>query len=70
LVPYNNAEALGQAAVTLLGDGERRAALVARGRERLHEVYHETVCVEKIETVYREVLARKGHHLPPPTKRL
>lgn len=70
LVPYNDAEALGQAAIALLGDGERQAALAARGRERLQEVYHETVCVEKIETVYREVLARKGHHLPPPTKRL
>ncbi len=59
LVPPDDSGALAEALVALVEDTERRRDLATRGRARALEFAWPRV-TERIEAVYREVLARKG----------
>jgi phosphatidylinositol alpha-mannosyltransferase len=57
--PPGDVPALAEAIVTLVEDPERRAALARRGRERALEFAWPRI-TDRIEAVYRDVLARRG----------
>lgn len=58
LVPPGDAEQLGQAILTLLGDRERRLRMGRAGAARVREFFTAERMVERLEAVYQEVFAR------------
>lgn len=64
LVPPGDAEALAAAALSLLRDGERRQALVRRGKARFEECFTVERHVQQIVQVYEEVLSGQPPTLP------
>jgi phosphatidylinositol alpha-mannosyltransferase len=61
--PQGNLEALTETLVRLVEDPERRALIAVRGRARALEFAWPRV-TDRIESVYRDVLARRGAVLP------
>jgi len=59
LVPVGDREQLAQALRTLLGDADLRRRLGAQGRVFAQAAYDSRIMVEKLETVYAELLQRK-----------
>jgi glycosyltransferase involved in cell wall biosynthesis len=60
LVPARDAEALGRAVLTLLGDGELRRRFGQCSRQRAVSLFDLSVVVGQTRAVYRELLAKKG----------
>lgn len=60
IVPVGDVEAMAGALAELLGDGARRAAFGAAGRERWRERFTAERMVGATEALYREALARRG----------
>lgn len=60
LVPPRNPAALGRALVKLLVDPEGAAAMGRRGQERVRREFSIPAMVSGIETLYADLLARKG----------
>ncbi|MFP3938681.1 MAG: glycosyltransferase family 4 protein [Thermoanaerobaculia bacterium] len=62
LVPPRDSGALAAAACRLLGDPDRRSAMGRAGRRRAAERFSLAASVERLEGLYREVLAERGGH--------
>ncbi len=67
LVPPADPEALARALETLLADPGRRRAMGTAGRAKAVPEFGVERMVEKLEALYREVLAEKGIPAPAPT---
>jgi glycosyltransferase involved in cell wall biosynthesis len=59
LYALGDASALARAMRELAGDSQRRARLVAAGTESVRD-YHPDVIVERVESLYRDVIGRVG----------
>jgi glycosyltransferase involved in cell wall biosynthesis len=60
IVPVGGVDAMSAALAELLGDGARRAAFGAAGRDRWRERFTARRMVGATEALYREALARRG----------
>ena len=65
LVPAREPEALATALLTVLDDPARARELGRRGRERVVPEFGVERMLEKLEAIYRELLAGKGLAAPP-----
>jgi len=60
IVPALNAQALAQAANSLLSDPVRRAAMGLAAHQRAHAEFSQAAMIERVEQVYRSVLDFSG----------
>lgn len=58
LVRPRDPQAIADAALSLLRDPERRAAMGAAGRRRAEKFFNRRLCVKKLESLYEEVLGK------------